>query len=111
MRRRRFLTYSLYFLFALFILLAFIISRKIVENRDENVPWREDFTILKSGEEISALYYDGEKCMGRCNDGVYVYNAGYKRRNKILWRTESYLFCRNNKKVLMEPCGSDMKMA
>ena len=75
MRRRRFLTYSLYFLFVLFILLAFIISRKIVENRDENVPWREDFTILKSGEEISALYYDGENVWVGCNDGVYVYNA------------------------------------
>ena len=60
MRRRRFLTYSLYFLFALFILMAFIISRKIVEKQDENVPWKEDFTILRSGEEISALYYDGE---------------------------------------------------
>ena len=54
MRRRRFLTYSLYFLFALFILMAFIISRKIVEKLDENVPWKEDFTILRSGEEISA---------------------------------------------------------
>ena len=68
MRRRRFLTYSLYFLFALFILMAFIISRKIVEKQDENVPWKEDFTILRSGEEISALYYDGENVWVRSEE-------------------------------------------
>ena len=66
MRRRRFLTYSLYFLFVLFILMAFIISWKIVEKQDENVPWKEDFTILRSGEEISALYYDGENVWVGC---------------------------------------------
>ena len=82
MRRRRFLTYSLYFLFVLFILMAFIISRKIVEKQDENVPWKEDFTILRSGEEISALYYDGENVWVGCNDGVYVYNADTREEIK-----------------------------
>ena len=57
MRRRRFLTYSLYFLFVL-------------------------FTILRSGEEISALYYDGENVWVGCNDGVYVYNADTREEIK-----------------------------
>ena len=53
-----------------------------MENRDESVPWREDFTILKSGEEISALYYDGENVWVGCNDGVYVYNADTREEIK-----------------------------
>ena len=73
MRRRRFLTYSLYFLFALFILMAFIISRKIVEKQDENVPWKEDFPILTSGEEISPLNYEVEKECVACLEGVELY--------------------------------------
>ena len=75
MRRNRIFTFVLYISFALLIVIAFILSLFITENKEKTSPQKEDFVVLKEGKEISAIYYDGTNVWIGGNDGVTVYNA------------------------------------
>lgn len=75
MRRNRIFTFVLYISFALLIVIAFILSLFITENKEKTSPQKEDFVVLKEGKEISAIYYDGTNVWIGGNDGVTVCNA------------------------------------